>query len=120
MKEVDYPDIEKIGMFRDSPFDPVTKERRSKPSNFNCKIDTRYDTGLIICNEEPDSSSIWKVLVSTFVIVVFALFSFSMEIEVSHLDELPIVVFFLEKPHVTVIIISSVVAFAVLMRFRRR
>jgi len=116
MKEVDYKNMEKVMMFKDSPFDPVTKQRRSKPSKMDCKIDDRYDTGLIICKDEDSGTSIWKISIATIMLIVVVVFSFSIEIEVSHLDEMPFIVFFLTYPQVLLAIIVIIMVIGIVVK----
>lgn len=116
VKEVSYPHMEKIGMFRENTFDPVTKEKQSTPSTMSCKVDNRYDTGLIICKEEGKEVSIWKVAIAAIVLIIIAVFSFSIEIEVAHLEELPFVAFLLTYPQILIAIVAAIVIAIVLIR----
>lgn len=109
MKEVKYHHMESIGMFRENAFDPLTKEKQSKPSTMSCKVDDRHDTGLIICKDEGNAMPAWKIAIAAVILIVVTIFSFSIEVEVMHLEEVPVLSFIVSRPQIIVLMIAVIV-----------
>ena len=89
----------------------------TKPLNFDCIIDKRYETGMVFCKEEKSFTPFIVTVLVTLALIIFSVFIFAIEFEVKHLDEVPVLAFLLSHPQIIVILIDVIIIIAI---FRKR
>jgi hypothetical protein len=99
VKEVDLPYINDVAMFRSTPFHPVTMEPVKKSEMLKCIMEKKYGTGMILCKEKHARSRFFFTILGTIVLVIGCLLLFSIQVEVKHLDEIPVLLFLLSNIH---------------------
>ncbi len=116
MKEVNYPHIEESAMNRNDPFHPITKEQMTKPANFDCIVDRRFETGMVFCKEEKSITPFAVTVLVTAALIVFSVFIFAIDFEVKHLEDLPVLSFFLSYPQYIIITMITIIVIVILRK----
>jgi len=102
--------IDDVAMFKEEPYHPVTKSGMKGAGKLDCSVDTRYETGIIICNEKGKKLHVSTTILIAVTVFIACIFIFSLKFEIKNVTLVPVLQLIFFNPIVIVVAFSTVVA----------
>lgn len=110
--------IEDVAMFKEEPYHPVTKSDMKGAGKLDCSIDTRYETGIIICNDKEKKLHVSTTITIAAVVFIACIFIFSLKFEIKNVSLFPVLQMIFFNPFVIVTVFVIIITI-ILARKRR-
>lgn len=105
-------------MFKEDPYHPVTKSDMKGAGKLDCSVDTRYETGIILCNDKGKKLHVSTTIIIATVIFIACIFIFSLEFEIKSVTLFPVLQLIFFNP-IVILVLFSVVIVVIVARKRR-
>ena len=108
----DLQHIDDVAMLKDDSFHPITKSSMKGAGKLDCSVDTRYETGIIFCNDRGRKSNVSATIAAAAIIFTACIFIFSLKFEIKDIGSLPVVAAVFFNPYVLAAVFVIVIAVA--------